>query len=456
MKRWLLAPSLVAVSLLALCAVDDGPEPRRLNVVLITADTLRGDMVHDNAEIMTPNLDRLKQEGLEFTRAYTPITTTLPAHASLFTSLYPRDHRAYSNVSALSNRVVTLPEVLRGEGWRTAAHINMPWLTADVSNFPQGIQNAHYTRIRKADKTWPWVSDWIGDAAEKEDPFFLWMHLVDDHTPYHAPYSYEDMYYEGGKKGPGTPMKEIWKFFPPDHRESEPFLDWVGGIDDADYLVGTYKGSVTWVDAYVGLFMHRLQELGEWDDTLFVFTSDHGESLGEHDLWFVHAGLYENTTHVPLVMRVPGGPSGQRVDTVVSLVDVMPTVLTALGLPTPEEARGLDLLSLVGTQGGGAAYLEHTGAQLEGVVTPRFKYIEHLKTTRIYAGYPMNAGTEELYDLQEDPGELHNLAPENPEVVAAMKAELERLKAGERGFEEEHGDIDEEVLKALHAMGYME
>ena len=405
---------------------------------------------------MTPNLDRLMAEGLEFPRAYTPITTTLPAHASLFTSLYPRDHRAYSNVSALSNRVVTLPEVLRDAGYKTAAHVNMPWLTADVSNLPQGIQNVRYTHIRKADKTWPWVSDWLGTAAGQEDPFFLWVHLVDDHTPYHAPYSYEDMYYPGGKKGAGTPMKEIWGLFPPDHRDSEPFLDWVEGVEDADYLVGTYKGSVTWVDAYVGLFMHRLRELGLWEDTLFVFTSDHGESLGEHDLWFVHAGLYENTSRVPLVMRVPGGPAGVRVDTVVSLVDVMPTVLSALGLPAPEEVRGLDLLSLVGSESGGAAYLEHTGAQLEGVVTSRFKYIEHLKTTRIYSGYPMDAGTVELYDLQQDPGEERNLAVDHPEVVARMRAELERLKAGERGFEEERGDIDDEVLRALHAMGYME
>ena len=131
MRKWLLA-----LPLLALCAADEA-EPRKLNVVVITADTLRGDMVHDNAEIMTPNLDRLRSEGIEYTRAYTPITTTLPAHASLFTSLYPKDHRAYSNVAALSGAVTTLPELLRAQGWKTAAHINMPWLTREVSNLPQ-------------------------------------------------------------------------------------------------------------------------------------------------------------------------------------------------------------------------------------------------------------------------------------------------------------------------------
>jgi arylsulfatase A-like enzyme len=447
-RRWLLA-----LPLLALCAAKD--EPRKLNIVVITADTLRGDMVHGNDEIMTPNLDRLKAQGVEFTRTYTPITTTLPAHASLFTSLYPKDHRAYSNVSALSGKVTTLPEVLKAEGWKTAAHLNMPWLTGEVSNLPQGITTARYTHIRKADRTQPWVDQWLERAAGG-DPFFLWVHYVDNHTPYHAPYSYEDMYYKGGKKGPGTPMKDIWQLFPPDHRESEPFLDWVGGIDDADYLVGNYKGSVSWIDAHVGLLMHQLQELGEWDDTLFVFTADHGESLGEHDLWFVHAGLYEPTTHIPLVVRVPGGPEGERVDTVVSLVDVMPTVLAALGLEDPEGTRGMDLMPLVGSDKGGSAYLEHTGRQLEGVVTPRFKYITHLKSNTIYKGYPMNKGTEELYDLVADPMELVNLAPDHPDVVETMRAEMERLKAGERGYEEEQGAIDDEVLNALHAMGYME
>ncbi len=450
MKRWLLL-----LPVLALCAAADEQEPRRLNVVIVTADTLRGDMVLDNDEIMTPNLDRLKAEALEFTRAYTPITTTLPAHASLFTSLYARDHQAYDNVSALSERVTTLPEILRDHGWRTGAHINMPWLTSDVSNLPQGIQTTRYTHIRKADRTNPWVEEWLGGAAERDEPFFLWVHYVDNHTPYHAPHSYEDMYYQGGKKGPGARLEEVWDFFPDDHRESDAFLRWVAGVESADYLVGNYKGSVSWVDAHVGLLMHRLRELGLWEDTVFVFTSDHGESLGEHDLWFVHAGLYQSTTHIPMIVRIPGAPSGERVGAVVSLVDLMPTVLSALGLETPEAARGVDLLKLVGKRGG-AAYLEHTGRQMEGVVTPRFKYIEHLRTTRIYKGYPMDAGKVELYDLEADPEELRNLAAEHPAVVERLKAEMQALKEGERDFEALDGQIDEEVLKALHAMGYME
>ena len=446
MRKWLLA-----LPLLALCAADEA-EPRKLNVVVITADTLRGDMVHDNAEIMTPNLDRLRSEGIEYTRAYTPITTTLPAHASLFTSLHPKDHRAYSNVAALSGAITTLPEILRGQGWKTAAHINMPWLTSEVSNLPQGIQTARYTHIRKADKTNPWVHTWL-DGAAGEDPFFLWVHYVDNHTPYHAPVTYGEMY---PHQGSPTKMRDIWGLFPPDHRDSEPFQKWVGDEPDADRFVSDYKGSVSWIDAHVGLLMHQLQQLGEWEDTVFVFTSDHGESLGEHELWFVHAGLYEQTTHIPLIVRVPGGPEGERVETVVSLVDVMPTVLSALGMATPEGARGMDLVPLVGGDAGGSAYLEHTGRQLEGVVTPRFKYIKHRSTNTIYSGYPMTKGTEELYDLEADPGELRNLADDHPEVLETMRAEMERLKSGERGYEAEEGSIDDDVLNALHAMGYME
>lgn len=438
------------------------PAPRKYNVVVITADTLRGDMlpVNGNTELYTPHLDRLAAEGVNFSRAYTPITTTLPAHASLLSSLYPSDHRAFSNVSAISSRITTLPEVLKPQGWRTAAHLNMPWLNPEVSGVPQGIQDIRRgDHVRKADKTLPWVNDYIQGRAGKDEPFFLWVHFVDNHTPYHAPAAYDSFYFDGEKGDPGeVSMEEIWDLFPRDHQQSEHFLRWVDGVESADYITGTYKGSLTWLDQHIGLMIRELQAAGEWEDTIFVFTADHGESLGEHGLWFVHGGLYEGTTHIPLIIRVPDGPKGVNVERVVSLVDVAPTVLARNGIEAPEAFRGTDLWSYLDAPGpGGAALLEHTGRQLEGVVTERYKLIRHLKTTRIYAGYPMDEGTIELYDLQADPGELNNLAAGQPELVEELSGLIDALKEGKvEEYEALRGNIDAEINEQLKALGYFE
>jgi len=449
---------IFSLALITLAAAGGPP-----NVVVITADTLRGDMlgVNGNRFVQTPHLDALAEEGVNFRRAYTPITTTLPAHASLFTSLYPRDHKAYDNGRAISDAVVTLPEVLRDHGYDTAAHINMPWLKLDVSNVPQGITEIRPgDRIRKADSTNAWVTEWIARRSDDPDPFFLWVHYVDNHTPYHAPNQWENLYFPGGRRGVGrTPLADIWSLFPADHVESDAYISWLNGVRSADYVVGTYEGSVSWLDQRVGEVTDALRDVGAWDNTVFVFTSDHGESLGEHGLWFVHAGLYETTARVPLILKMPEGPANMNVDSVVSLVDVMPTVLSGANLPIPSEVRGVDLLPTL--QGplspeAGAAYLEHTGRQLTAVVTPRYKFIEHLRTIRYYKGYPMTKGRVELYDLAIDPHETQDISGANPRLVERMRDLLARMQMGERGFEGSAGNVDDEVKRALEALGYME
>lgn len=433
-------------------ALVGAPEPAPLNVIIITADTLRAD-VTDHPAVYTPHLDRLAERGTRFERAYTPITTTLPSHASLFTSLYPSDHRAYSNVSRLSSRISTLAETLDAQGYETAAHINLPWLRGDTGNVPQGFQVVRGgDRVRKADKTWPWVERWL--AQDHDAPFLLWLHFVDNHTPYHAPHAYQDLYFPPDATGV-TSLESIWHLFPGEQRRNEHFHAWTDGVESADYLVGSYMGSVTWLDAHVGLLVHELEEQGLTDNTLIVFTSDHGEAMGEHDLWFVHGGLFEGTTHIPLIVMDPRREGGQRVSTVVSLVDVMPTVLDSVGVAGPEGMRGQSLWTM-GEDAGGAALLEHTGAQLEGVVTQRWKLIRHLKTRAIYGGYPIVDGTVELYDLSVDPEELFNIADRNPDVVAELTALMGQLKAGDRSYQEGQVDVDDTLREQLEAMGYFD
>ncbi|MDF1564718.1 MAG: sulfatase [Deltaproteobacteria bacterium] len=441
-------------------------EARRLNVILISADTLRGDMlgVNGNREVKTPRLDELASQGVNFRRAYTNITTTTPSHAAMLTSLYPRDHRAYDNQSKISSEIVTLPERLKKAGYHTAGIVNMPWLNPDVTGVTQGIDElARGDHIRKAEKTVPWVLDFLDRRkAKAEEPFFLFVHLTDNHTPYHAPEGHDRLYYPKDKDPkaglPGS-LQKIWPLFPKDHIDNVYVKRWIGDIADADYVVGAYKGSVTWLDRWMGKIFDRLKANGQWEDTLVVFTADHGESLGEHGLWFCHGGLFEPTTRIPLILRIPGGPAGAQVETIVDTVDIVPTVLGRLGLEAPGSLRGEDLWPVIEgkVKAGGAAYLQHTGNQLEGVVTPRYKLVLHRKTrTDIYAAYPIERGRVELYDLEKDPGETKNIAKANPKVVAELTALMKKLRAGGPSFEAGAAKVDADTEEALRALGYVQ
>ncbi len=440
---------------------SSNPVPRRWNVVIVTADTLRGDKLGVNGHpfIKTPHLDALAREGVNFRRAYTNITTTTPSHATLFSSLYPQDHKAYDNLSKISDAITTLPEILGKAGWHTAGIVNMPWLNPDVSGVSQGIEElARGDHVRKAEKTTAWALDFLDRQQRAERPFYLWVHYVDNHTPYHAPGRYGRLYYPKGRDpraGRSGSLQEVWPLFPADHRDSPYFHRWLDGITDVDWVIAQYDGSVSWIDANVGRLVDRLKANGQWERTLFVFTADHGESLGEHNLWFCHGGLFEPTTHIPLILHVPGGPTGE-VEAIVDLVDVMPTVLAALRLPVPGGLRGENLLPVIESKrGGGAALLDHTGRQMVGVVTPRWKYIRHRKTRTYYPGYEIRRGKIELYDLKNDPKETKNLADSHPEKVRELEALVQKLRQGTKPFEEAAAPIDADTEEALRALGYI-
>jgi arylsulfatase A-like enzyme len=439
-------------------------EIQRYHVVVITADAMRADMIGPNgSDVKTPALDALAAEGINFKRAYTNVTTTTPSHATLFSSLYPHDHKAYSNMAKISDAMVMLPEILKAKGWHTAGYVNMSWLNLEVSNIPQGITEFHSCKYtRKADRTNRWVLRFLDSRKDKPEPFFLWVHYIDTHTPYYAPGEYERMYYPKDKDpraGKSGTLQEAWKFFPKHHRDNAAIKKWLGGITDADYVVGTVKGSVSWTDKHIGDLIARLKKNGQWERTLFVFTSDHGESLGEHNLWFIHGGLFEPTVRVPLIIKSPGGPAGKQSDEVVSLVDVMPTILARLGLPLSKQLRGKDMFKALEGKSlsGGVALLEHAGNYILGVVTPRYKYIYHRRTRKdIYPSYHFIRGKEELYDLENDPKEEKNLIKEKPELAKEMGLLLKKLRSGKKKFKSSKAKIDKETEEMLRSLGYTE
>ena len=434
------------------------------NIVLITADTLRADMLgaNGNREVRTPHLDKLAASGINFSRAYTNITTTTPSHATLFSSLFPRDHKAYSNTAKISEDILTIDEILQKHGWYTSAIVNMPWLNPDMSNIMQGMDEVERCKhIRKANQTNPWVLSFLDRQKNTQRPFYLWIHYVDNHTPYHAPGRYQKMYYPKNRDPRSkkyTSLQRAWKFFPTHHQDEPTFKRWLAGITDVDYVIGLNKGSVSWLDYHVGEVITRLKKNDMWDKTIFVFTSDHGESLGEHSIWFAHSGLFETTARVPLILRIPGGPKGFKTDNLVQLADVMPTLLARVGINAPNDIRGRDIWpGLRKKDSTRAIFIEHAGAQMTAVVTKRYKYIKHLKTKNYNPGYLLRKGREELYDLRKDPKERSNLVSKDPKRLSFLRKELERLK-NQKGTDHEaqKAEVDSETEEMLRSLGYTE
>lgn len=418
------AVAFVALLSVALCAVAQ--EPSRLNVVLITIDTLRADHLgcYGDGSIQTPNIDRLAHEGVRFTQAYTPVPITLPAHASLMTGEFPLATGMHDfSGNKLSPNIVTLAKVLRDHGYTTAAFIGAAVLDSRFG-LNQGFETYfdHFDFGRSAEVHLDAVErrgDLVVDEAlkwlelEPKPPFFLWVHLYDPHAPYRPP---------------------------------EPYA--------SRYRARPYDGEIAFADAQVGRLMAFLRERRRFENCLIVLASDHGESLGEHGEKTHGFFIYDATLHVPLIIKIPRG-APRVVNDEVSLVDVMPTVLQELNVAIPAGVQGRSLLSLalgrpsVNTSN---LYAEsyppllHFGwNSLQGVQWRGLKYIE---TTR-----------PELYDTRTDPKELHNLYHERRALADEMSERLHgmvhRFTPSAGVAEAGQSLTDPALLESLRSLGYV-
>ncbi len=212
---------------------------------------------------------------------------------------------------------------------------------------------------------------------------------------------------------------------------------------------------MSYVDDHVGRVVARLRELGLYDDMLIVVLSDHGEHLGEHGIWFTHQEPYEETLHVPLLIKLPQGRhAGAVVDEPVSLLDVLPTVLAEVGLALPRPLPGRDLRpAMAGRRQGHSLLVAEHGSDgadsARSLQEGRWKLI-HFRT----AGAPR----DELYDLAADPAELHDLASAHPEVVVRLRERLERLGPLDEVLNGEPigrpQQLDEAAARRLRSLGY--
>ena len=300
----------------ASAASNSGP-----NVIVVTVDTLRADHLgcYGYKKIRTPNIDALAADGARFERAYTAVPVTLPSHTVMFTGTYPMLNGMHDfAANKLGSTQPTLASVLKENGYATAAVIGSAVLDSRFGlnrGFDFYYDHFDFNRLQEsnleemerpgnlvADVTLDWLSK---NYAKR---FFLWMHLYDPHYPYRPPAPY-----------------------------------------DAEYKDRPYDGEIAFADAQVGRLVRFLKSKGLYRNTLIVLSGDHGESLGEHGEKTHGFFIYNATLHVPFMIHLPGAVSSRVVPDLVSLADLMPTVLQALKLEIPSEVQGRSLLPLMKT-----------------------------------------------------------------------------------------------------------
>jgi len=402
---------------------------KRPNLIVFGIDSLRRDHMsaYGYPKLTTPHLDRLAAQGVLFEQHFSPSIPTTPAYASMLTGmdLFGTDVVALRHQGPLGGHVKTLAETLEENGYNTTcvgftgnpssrgfqSYLDYEsWLPDETGRTPKA-QNLNDVAIPELER-----------LAADDKPFFLFLRHMDPHSPYLPPAPYERIFYGGDEKAPDNgSMEPVYAF--------KPFADflksWIPeGTTDQAYVAAQYDGAIAYMDACMQTIFAKLEALGLEEETLIVITSDHGETLYEHECWFDHHGLYDCTLVVPLILKFPGRlPAGKRVSDVTVIADIMPTVLELLGIETDTAFDGRSLTAmLAGKEKNRMSELyitECTWMRKHGWRTPEWKLIRALEPDFHFKP------EVELYNLILDPEENVNLAEREPELVELLTRRME-------------------------------
>jgi arylsulfatase A-like enzyme len=465
-RAWRLFPLLLLTGL-AGCS-----KPLPPSFVLVVVDTLRADHLsfYGYERDTTPGISRWVDEAAIFERCISPIPLTDPAISSIMTGIYPTRHGVRDTGYRLEHRFRTLAEILKSYEYNTAAFVSRSGLTSDTglnqgfdihddrTLLPCEMKDVAWNSIEGAEK-WQRRAGEVTDVAlewlekRSDEPFFLWLHYYDPHAYYDPPEPFRSRFPKAD-----TPY------------QGKPLWSWWGRVTDIGSEISRYDGEILTVDHHLSRIVEKLKQKKLWDSMLFVVTSDHGESLGEHGHMDHGEWLYEEQVHVPLFMRFPPKvKAGLRITDMVSLLDLMPTALDLLGLPLPETEKteeivdGRSLVPLmrdytvtaspVFTESENCPSME-TPVKIDMVCGPpgvkgKLRAVHEGKWKLIVT--PMYGSEKlELYDLDSDPEENRNVKETYPDILHQLKGTLEAHWS--RGSYE--SKVDNELVDRLRALGY--
>ncbi len=484
---------IASISVLCSATLADARSDRP-NILFIMTDQHRWDCIGANGNrlIHTPNLDRLAAEGANFTHFFVQAPVCVPSRVSFFTGRYPHSHRNRVNYTPLDRREVLIQSRLREAGYATSSvgklhyhpptvaeakrtgfdsvelHDAVPQLDrfsdyvawrerhdpqsnigyrALAKNIPAGKNPFRQAIDEKYSET-TWVGErtryHLRQLAAGEKPFFLFSSFWKPHSPFEVPQPFDAMYDDveiplpqpmtlAAIKRLPPPLQSLILRFRPAYDTDRDRLQW---------MYRSYYGAISHIDREVGLILEALEEAGVADNTIVVFSSDHGDQLLEHGLMGKNC-FYEASVRVPLIVRFPGRVRAGQYQELVESVDVLPTLFEFAGLPEPYSSQGRSLVALISTSGGDyaprqAVFSENVipevitggreefafikGKGIRGIRHPDAKMVRTRRWKFIY--YP--EGFAELYDLESDPHEMTNLAddPEYHDQIDAMKDRL--------------------------------
>ena len=433
----------------------DSPVGHAHPVIILDIDTLRADHLgcYGYRRNTSPRIDELASQGTVFDWAFAQAPNTPPSQASILTSLYPRTHGRMTGKDRLPEEVTTLAEVMQAGGFTTAAFVDGGYM-ARHSGLSQGF-DTYYSRpkgLKGLAALGPYVFDWIREHHEEN--FLLLVHTYDVHTPYDPPAPFREIFLKGLE--PSTPG------FEPDTKTMKGVMMRARRGDlnqltaaDIEYSRALYDGGIRYVDAWIGSFMELLSDNGLLETATIIVLSDHGEEFQEHGS-VLHEKLYSTVTHIPLIIRPPGGMTARRVDQVVESIDVMPTILEMVGLDKPETPmEGASLYPFFGRrsvrrlEGLGPAFGE--SPLFGGRVFVADGTHQMLQTRR----------TEvlELYDFHSDPTEQEDLSDRHPDIIGRLRSNIERFdqtSAETTKYLAGVRVVDDQDLEDLRALGYVE
>ncbi|MFC2164657.1 sulfatase-like hydrolase/transferase [Acidobacteriota bacterium] len=421
--------------------------PKEPNIILISIDTLRRDHLglYGYAKEVSPFLDTMASEAAVFDRAIAQAPYTVTSHMTMMTSLWPRVHQILTHEyqDRLSTKWLTLPQILKARGYRTAGFTGGGQLSA-VYGFDRGMDVYDFEGGR-TENIFPKAIKWMANA--RGNPFFLFLHTYDPHMPYEPPPPYDTIFNPGYEGNVSRWTDENVKITDP-----ELF----------DRIVDLYDGEIRYVDSQIQRVFQFLKDVGLYANTMIIITSDHGEEFMEHGAMAYHSHtLYNELLLVPLIIKFPEGQwRGRTIRDPVALNDLMPTVLDYLELPLPSYNQGESLVTYLKRKTPPNTQRRIFSERIAIRDDPRVDVSIQTLSEKYYQKVVLS---DEFFDLAKDPAEKNDL-------LASHKTKASQLLKGIREYFTSNTNLakvgleskgrrkqvmDEETVEKLKALGYI-
>jgi len=420
-------------------------------IILISLDTLRADHlgVYGYHRNTSPSIDAFSRESIVFEHAVAQASWTLPSHMSIMTSLYPSFHGVYGMTKNkyLSSKHVTLAELLREGGYRTAAFTDGGWMHP-AFGFHQGFDVYDGKQKEGIAKILPKVKKWLDE--NRSNPFFLFVHCLDIHAPYDPPPPYNTIFHDFTYTG------KLENILAASEKKTQ--------LNDEDirHFVALYDGGIRYTDEKIGEFLSYLRESGLEDQSVIIIISDHGEEFMEHGGLLHEQLYYRPNLQIPLIMRIPDYPRKEtRVNELVQSIDLLPTILEISGLPPHPEAQGKSVLPLIKKKR--KNFINRIAGK---IFHPRQKdsrsaFAEHETDdySIITNGYQLIYDTKpfsiQLFDLKDDPLAQNNIAKDHDAIVERLLSQFKEVYSTKPGDKVPTLTLDEQTREQLKALGYL-